>query len=98
MGKPSRERRRREYRASSRIKRGILHRDGFRCQYCGRSGYLTVDHMIPVAMGGATDEGNLVACCLACNRDKADALPLEYLWVVGPEYKPRPRADRPAVA
>jgi hypothetical protein len=53
----------------------ILQRDGFRCRYCGRPGsapgvVLHVDHVVPLAVGGATDEGNLLTACEECNLGK----------------------------
>lgn len=51
----------------------IFHRDGFTCQYCGRKPpdvILEVDHIRPVANGGANDEMNLVTSCADCNRGK----------------------------
>jgi 5-methylcytosine-specific restriction endonuclease McrA len=63
--------------------------DGGRCYLCGVPTRLvsgkgagrclanrhTVDHVVPVAKGGADRLGNLRACCLRCNRAKADAMP-----------------------
>ncbi|RIK26955.1 MAG: hypothetical protein DCC55_39675 [Chloroflexi bacterium] len=60
----------------------ILERDGFRCVYCGYSPVdgdnvvLTVDHILPVAMGGPDRADNLVACCQSCNSQK-QAKPLD---------------------
>jgi 5-methylcytosine-specific restriction endonuclease McrA len=55
---------------------GILQRDGFRCRYCGRPGsapgvVLHVDHVVPVAVGGATTKDNLLTACEECNLGKA---------------------------
>lgn len=52
----------------------VFKRDGFRCQYCGRSApdvVLEVDHIIPVAKGGDDDIMNLVTSCRDCNRGKS---------------------------
>ena len=51
----------------------ILQRDGFRCQYCGRtppSIVLHVDHVVPVVDGGENEDQNLVAACSDCNHGK----------------------------
>ena len=54
-------------------RRSILARDGYRCQYCGHSGHdLTVDHLVPKRLGGATSWENLVCCCKRCNTRKGD--------------------------
>ena len=46
-------------------------RDGFRCQYCGSTGELTFDHVVPRARGGVTSWNNVVAACAPCNLKKA---------------------------
>lgn len=51
----------------------VFKRDGFTCQYCGRMApdvILEVDHINPVANGGASDILNLVTSCKDCNRGK----------------------------
>ena len=56
----------------------VLKRDGFRCQYCGRSAkdgaVLEVDHIIPKSKGGTNDMDNLITACRECNRGKRDKL------------------------
>ena len=49
-------------------------RDEFRCQYCGRKGDLTFDHVIPRAKGGITSWENVVAACSPCNLKKGSKL------------------------
>lgn len=53
----------------------VLQRDGFRCQYCGRSArdgaILHLDHVVPVAAGGETSEDNLITACETCNLGKS---------------------------
>jgi len=51
---------------------GIFHRDGYACQYCGREGQLTIDHVLPRFRGGPHTWDNIVACCIPCNRKKAN--------------------------
>ncbi|MFA4946722.1 MAG: HNH endonuclease [Candidatus Micrarchaeia archaeon] len=52
----------------------ILARDGFKCCDCGRGPKdgvkLHVDHHIPVAWGGLTEESNLRTLCEECNLGK----------------------------
>jgi 5-methylcytosine-specific restriction endonuclease McrA len=56
----------------------ILERDGFRCQYCGKTAEqahtdgkrLAVDHVVPFSAGGDEADENLVACCMPCNSAK----------------------------
>ena len=42
-------------------------RDEFSCQYCGTTGDLTFDHVVPRASGGITSWENVVAACSKCN-------------------------------
>lgn len=45
-------------------------RDEFSCQYCGATGDLTFDHVVPRARGGITSWENVVAACGKCNLKK----------------------------
>ena len=45
-------------------------RDEFACQYCGDTGHLTFDHVIPRSRGGKTKWDNVVAACASCNHKK----------------------------
>jgi 5-methylcytosine-specific restriction endonuclease McrA len=52
-----------------------------RCVYCRcdiRSAF-QVDHIMPVSKGGSNDKSNLQLLCKACNLDKRDKDPAEYL-------------------
>lgn len=60
----------------------ILARDGYRCVYCGQTlpaEELTIDHVEPRMRGGDHSDGNLVACCAACNTAKAGRPAWAYL-------------------
>ena len=77
-------------RADSRrlSRRAILARDGFRCQYCGNTRYLTIDHVIPRSRGGVSSWDNVVTSCAPCNVRKGAYLPSEV--GMSPSRKPRP--------
>lgn len=52
----------------------ILRRDNHTCRYCGANApdvKLTVDHVVPEALGGTDKPENLVAACEGCNGGKA---------------------------
>lgn len=58
------------------VRRAYQHR----CGYCGvhenEAGCeLEIDHFRPVSKGGGDESENLVYCCTACNRHKADFWP-----------------------
>lgn len=56
------------------LRREIFRRDGGRCVACGSAELLQFDHVIPVAMGGATTAENLQLLCAPCNRAKGASL------------------------
>jgi 5-methylcytosine-specific restriction endonuclease McrA len=63
------------------IKRAAMRDCGRRCVYCGTLldfENATLDHVHPLARGGAHNPGNLVSACSRCNRLKADMLPAEF--------------------
>ncbi|MDZ4266478.1 MAG: HNH endonuclease [Mycobacterium sp.] len=70
------------YRARVPMTRAaLMHRDRFRCAYCGSKAD-TVDHVIPRSRGGAHSWENCVAACSACNHRKADRLLTELGWTL----------------
>jgi hypothetical protein len=59
---------------SKRLRFEILRRDNHACQLCGATApeaKLTVDHIIPVALGGTDVPENLQAACRDCNYGKS---------------------------
>lgn len=58
---------------SKSVRFEVFKRDGFKCQYCGRSSpevILEVDHIVPVSEGGGNEPLNLITSCFDCNRGK----------------------------
>lgn len=56
----------------------VLRRDNHSCRYCGATApdvKLTVDHVVPLALGGSDEPSNLVAACSACNSGKSSTSP-----------------------
>jgi 5-methylcytosine-specific restriction enzyme A len=71
----------RQLRASAwwrrRLQRGL-------CAYCGgtfQSRELTMDHVVPIARGGRSVKGNVVASCKPCNARKKLLTPAEQLML-----------------
>lgn len=61
---------------SKRTRYEVLNRDGFACRYCHETDIpLTIDHVVPVALGGSDKPDNLVAACRDCNFGKASTSP-----------------------
>lgn len=64
---------------STRTRFEVFKRDRFTCAYCGRTppdALLHVDHIHPVALGGADDIANLITACSTCNLGKS-SVPLD---------------------
>ena len=68
-------------KVSGNTKEIVFQRDEFNCQYCGVWCYdswiqnpksVTIDHIIPVKMGGNNKVENLITCCRNCNLTKND--------------------------
>ncbi len=52
------------------------------CNYCGQKfapKELTMDHVVPVARGGTSTQGNIVPACKDCNAKKKLTTPAEEL-------------------
>ena len=51
------------------------------CYYCGKKvafKELTMDHLLPLAMGGRSTKDNLVPSCKSCNNKKKAMMPIEW--------------------
>ncbi|OIW19607.1 hypothetical protein TanjilG_18417 [Lupinus angustifolius] len=55
---------------SNLSRKNILFRDNYTCQYCSLRENLTIDHVVPIALGGAWEWENLVTACAKCNAKK----------------------------
>ncbi|KAL2952201.1 hypothetical protein AAZX31_19G097900 [Glycine max] len=51
-------------------RKNILFRDNYTCQYCSSHENLTIDHVVPAALGGEWTWENLVTACAKCNCKK----------------------------
>ena len=61
-------------------RRHVYYRDGYCCQYCGKTfspTKLNLDHVIPRSRGGQTTWENVVTCCINHNRIKGGRMPRE---------------------
>jgi hypothetical protein len=56
------------------LRRMVFERDGGRCVECDSNFDLQYDHVIPVALGGATSFENLQLLCGPCNREKSASI------------------------
>jgi 5-methylcytosine-specific restriction endonuclease McrA len=63
------------FRQVSLSRANIFRRDGNRCQYCGSTQNLTIDHVVPRSQGGKDTWTNLVTACHDCNTEKGSRTP-----------------------
>jgi hypothetical protein len=86
---PDVPRRARNKRRARALKNGVHHitrRDWRRmirrydncCFYCGASGRMTMDHVIPLTRGGKHSIGNVVPACRSCNSSKRSRTIVEW--------------------
>ena len=70
----------------------VFRRDGFTCQYCGRTTHnLTMDHIVPRHRGGQYVWQNLVSACPGCNRRKGGkTLEQAHMRLLRQPFEPRP--------
>lgn len=77
----ARQARRRTADVLPAIRAYVFERDGFRCRRCGNGpddARLLIDHIVPIARGGAGNPGNLQTLCEPCNIGKADRAPSDH--------------------
>ncbi|MCS6822498.1 MAG: HNH endonuclease [Microscillaceae bacterium] len=65
------------YKGVMLSRQNIFKRDGYKCQYCGSTKDLTLDHVLPRSRGGKSSWDNLVTACKPCNSKKGDFTPEE---------------------
>jgi 5-methylcytosine-specific restriction endonuclease McrA len=55
----------------SKTKRRLVYkRDGWKCLKCGTGKNLTIDHIVPLSLGGHNGRSNLQTLCECCNFNK----------------------------
>lgn len=76
---------------SGHVQQRIFWRDGFKCVYCnrimGKEVQLTVDHWIPLDLGGANNNKNYFAACRRCNKKKGNMHPQRWCAIEGLDYQ-----------
>jgi len=55
----------------------VMERDEFRCQRCGATENLSLDHIIPFSFGGPDTEENLRVLCRSCNSARGNRVEIE---------------------
>lgn len=74
-------------------RRNLFARDRNQCQYCGRhfsTNELSIDHVLPRALGGQDTWENLVCACVKCNARKGGRTPEQAsMKLLRPAVRPR---------
>lgn len=77
------------YKGVMLSRQNIFKRDEGKCQYCGSTKDLTLDHVLPRSKGGRSTWDNLVSACKPCNSRKGDLTPEEAKMPLSrPPFKP----------
>lgn len=82
MGEPKVFVRKARWEISGAVQQKIWKADGVQCMYCGKlmgDVQLTIDHFIPLELGGANNQTNYLSACRRCNKDKGSSHPKDYL-------------------
>lgn len=69
------------YQISGHVQQKVWVADKFKCLYCAKPMgeiQLTIDHFIPLEMGGANDTSNFLSACRKCNKDKGAMNPMDW--------------------
>jgi hypothetical protein len=72
------------FQISGHVQQRVWAADGFKCMYCGApmgKALMTIDHFIPLELGGTNDIKNYLTACKSCNKDKGSQDPEK--WIAG---------------
>ena len=67
------------HRIPKSLRRRVTNQAKHRCGYCLTSEFvigapMEIDHLVPISLGGPTEENNLWLACSLCNEHKADRI------------------------
>ena len=77
------------YETSGAVQQKVWVADGCMCMFCFRpmgEVQLTVDHWIPLEMGGKNDTSNYISACRKCNKDKGAMDPHDWIAKKKPHF------------
>lgn len=83
------------YAISGAVQQAVWASDNFECVYCGAKmgqTLLTIDHFVPLELGGSNDHKNFISACRSCNKKKGNKHPVKFLetayrWIGTPEER-----------
>lgn len=79
-----------QFQISGDVQQKVFARDGFKCMYCHRmmgEVTLSIDHFMPLELGGANDPSNFLAVCKKQNKDKGNMHPKDWCSKKGYDYE-----------
>lgn len=80
-----------ERRQTSRLKRKLVAHYGVICAYCGTHGYVEAAHIVPLEIGGQTDENNLILLCQQCHgRYDTGRLSIKHMLGIAKRWRRKP--------
>lgn len=65
-GAPIRTERPRRWRVPSKWRESVMRHCSHRCQWCGTREGATIEHLVPVVLGGSNQPSNLTVLCSSC--------------------------------
>ena len=77
------------YEISGAVQQKIWAADGFKCVFCGAHmgiTQLTIDHWVPLELGGKNDTSNYLSVCRKENKDKGSMDPKDWCELKGIDY------------
>lgn len=77
------------YEISGHAQQKIWVADGFKCMFCQKKMgdvQLSIDHFIPLELGGANNQSNYLSACRKCNKDKGSIPPEAFCQKKGLDY------------
>ncbi len=89
MGNPKVFHRKARFEISGIVQQRVWVADKFACVYCHNlmgKVQLTIDHFIPLEIGGVNNTSNYLSACRKCNKDKGCEDPKEYCTRKGLDY------------
>lgn len=78
------------YSLSGDVQQKVWARDNFQCVFCARrmgTTLMTIDHFIPLELGGKNDDSNFLTACRSCNKGKGTLLPEKFCQIKGFDYQ-----------
>lgn len=60
------------------VRKYVMARDNYTCQYCGSQENPVIDHIFPFSRGGSNEADNLQVLCRDCNAKKSDSIPSQF--------------------